>query len=166
MVHPELQLADAGQTEALGRALARTAPLSAPQPILVFLLGELGAGKTTLARALLRELGAEGTVRSPTYTLLERYPLPALLVLHVDLYRLHGADDLEALGLRDDLRPGVLVLVEWPERAGDALPPADLRVSLGFPADAAGEGRLVQLLAGSVEGQAWLERLVALRSQK
>jgi len=152
----ERALADSAATEGLGAALARTAPWSAPQAIAVYLHGELGAGKTTLVRGLLRELGVTGTVRSPTFTLLESYDCAAHLVLHVDLYRLAGSADVAGLGLRDEARPGVLLLVEWPERAAAALPPADLHVHLSI----AGEGRRARLEAASPVGQAWLDAAV------
>jgi tRNA threonylcarbamoyladenosine biosynthesis protein TsaE len=86
-------------------------------PLLIGLSGELGSGKTTWVRAMLRGLGYEGRVPSPTYTLLETYPLESLTLVHMDLYRLGGADELEHLGIRDWLaRDDVWVLVEWPER--------------------------------------------------
>jgi len=113
----ELALADSEHTERLGAALARCAPRPAKDPLILYLQGELGAGKTTLARGLLRELGVTGVVRSPSYTLLESYESGGLRVLHLDLYRLDGAQDLAALGWRDEWTPGALFLVEWPEHA-------------------------------------------------
>jgi tRNA threonylcarbamoyladenosine biosynthesis protein TsaE len=87
-------------------------------PLVFGLRGTLGSGKTTWARALLRGLGYTGRVPSPTYTLLEEYPVGELLVVHLDLYRLGGADEIENLGLRDWLAaPATWTLVEWPERA-------------------------------------------------
>lgn len=137
------ELADVEATDAVG---ARLAPLLAGGG-LVLLSGELGAGKTTLVRALLRALGHPGTVRSPTYALVESYRIGALEVRHLDLYRIADAGELDFLGLRDWLRPGYLVLVEWPERAAGALPPADLALSL----EHAGEGRRLE-----VQGRAGL----------
>ena len=142
-------------TEALGAALARTAPWSAPQPLVVYLCGELGTGKTTLVRGLLRALGVQGTVRSPSYTLLEIYPTAAGQVLHLDLYRLRDPGEVEMLGLRDELNPGAMLLIEWPERADGALPSADLCVRL----EVAGEGRVVDLKAQSAVGRDWLQEL-------
>ena len=122
----ELKLADAAATDALGRRLA-------PGMItgVVYLHGELGAGKTALARAILRGRGYTGTVRSPTYTLVEPYEIGDSMVYHLDLYRLSDPEELEWLGLRDMLA-GVqtLLLVEWPERGQGVLPPADLRITL------------------------------------
>jgi tRNA threonylcarbamoyladenosine biosynthesis protein TsaE len=94
------------------------------------LRGELGAGKTALARSMLRTLGITGLVRSPTYTLLETYPLTSSTVVHVDLYRVSGESAVEELGLRDWVGPDALVLIEWPERGGTAVPRPDLTVLL------------------------------------
>jgi tRNA threonylcarbamoyladenosine biosynthesis protein TsaE len=132
-----IELADVEATDAVG---ARLAPLLAGGG-LVLLSGELGAGKTTLVRALLRALGHPGTVRSPTYALVESYRIGALEVRHLDLYRIADAGEMDFLGLRDWLRPGYLVLVEWPERAAGALPAADLEIALAH----AGDGRRIEL---------------------
>lgn len=142
-------LPDSDATEALGQALARTRPQSA----VVHLQGDLGAGKSTLARALLRALGVTGAIRSPTYTLVERYPVAGGEAWHLDLYRIGDAGELEFLGL--DEGTAVLWLVEWPERGAAALPPADLRVLL----DVEGAGRSARLAAESPQGQQWLARL-------
>ena len=148
----ERLLRDAADTGRLGAALARGIPWTAPQALVVFLQGEIGAGKTTLVRGLLRELGVAGTVRSPSYTLLESYEPKAGRVLHLDLYRLAGGADVAGLGLRDELDPGVLLLIEWPERAAEALPPPDLRIYLALAVG----GRIAQLDAESSTGAAWL----------
>jgi tRNA threonylcarbamoyladenosine biosynthesis protein TsaE len=148
----ERLLGDATATEHLGAALARSAPWSAPQALVVHLQGELGAGKTTLVRGLLRELGVAGAIRSPSFTLLETYSCGAHTVLHADLYRLAGSGDVASLGLRDEMRPGVLLLVEWPERATDSLPAADVRLHLSMQ----GEGRRAILEGTSAIGRAWL----------
>lgn len=148
----ERVLADAAATEQLGAALARSAPWSAPQALVVHLHGELGAGKTTLVRGLLRELGVTGAVRSPSFTLLETYACGAHTVLHVDLYRLAGSGDVASLGLRDEMRPGVLLLVEWPERATNSLPAADVQLQLSMQ----GAGRRAILTGASAIGRAWL----------
>lgn len=142
-------LPDAEATERLGQALARTRPAQA----LAQLHGDLGAGKSTLARALLRALGVQGAIRSPTYTLIERYPLDDGEAWHLDLYRIGHAEELDFLGLDEgDVR---LWLVEWPERGEGALPPADLKVELAVD----GQGRRYALSALSEAGRGWLSRL-------
>ena len=98
----------------------------------VFLDGDLGAGKTTLARGILRGLNYAGAVTSPTYTLVERYDAGARTVYHFDLYRLQDPAELEATGLRDWLDGEAIILIEWPERGGDALPTPDIRVDIRY----------------------------------
>ena len=144
----------AEETEALGRELARVRP-DAGELAVIYLTGELGAGKTTFARGVLRALGVTTAVRSPTYTLLELYELGALTVLHIDLYRLRDAAELEPLGLREWARPGTLWLIEWPERGGGRLPPADLTLTLTVDPPA----HDIALSADSEAGNAWLARL-------
>jgi len=147
----QLSLPDADATETLARALAATQPRSRA---VVFLRGDLGAGKSTLARAWLRAQGVEGAIRSPTYTLVEQYPLPGMgMALHLDLYRIGDAGELEFLAL-DDAQAG-LWLVEWPEHGARALPPADLEIRLAL----AGSGRSARLEAGTIAGREWLARL-------
>ncbi|MEM1081639.1 MAG: tRNA (adenosine(37)-N6)-threonylcarbamoyltransferase complex ATPase subunit type 1 TsaE [Pseudomonadota bacterium] len=97
---------------------------------LVFLSGDLGAGKTTLVRGILRGLGFEGRVKSPSYGLLESYPLQSFTLHHLDLYRLTQPEELFDLGLEELLRPDAVVLIEWPERAEAALPNADWRIRI------------------------------------
>jgi len=146
----ELFLPDSLHTDLLGGALARTRPAQA----VVELQGDLGAGKSTTARALLRALGVTGPVRSPTYTLVERYPLAdGQEAWHLDLYRIGAAEELDFLGL--DEGSATLWLVEWPERGAGALPPSDLRLELAIH----GTGRHARLIAMSDTGRAWLERL-------
>jgi tRNA threonylcarbamoyladenosine biosynthesis protein TsaE len=131
------RLADAAATEWLGQVLA--GPLAracVDAPLVVHLEGPLGAGKTTLARGLLRGLGHEGRVRSPTFTLLEPYELAGCTVIHLDLYRLADPAELDYLGLVDMLAPGSLVLVEWAARGGDRLPQADLLIRLDYDGEA------------------------------
>ena len=150
----ELELLDADATARLGEALARSRPAHA----VVHLRGDLGAGKSTLARALLRALGVTGTIRSPTYTLVERYPLRGGgEAWHLDLYRIGDPAELEFLGL--DADEVTLWLVEWPERGRGALPAADLVVELAV----AGEGRRAELRPLTPSGGAWVE--AALRHE-
>ena len=150
----ELTLGDEAATTAAGAALARALPDLSRQKLLLGLSGDLGSGKTTLARGLLRALGVEGTIRSPTYTLVEPYETAAGSVHHLDLYRLTGDQgELEALSFRE-LRalPG-LVMVEWPERAGAALGLADVQVSLAI----LDSGRRLTLAARTGMGREWLD---------
>ncbi len=124
---PRVWITHSGEeTEALGARLFGTPPAPVRACRVVFLRGELGAGKSTFARGVLRALGVTGPIKSPSYTLLETYELPAVTAVHLDLYRLEDPDELEHLGLADYHRPGFLWLVEWPERGVGRLPPADL----------------------------------------
>lgn len=135
-------------TDALGATLARALP---SESVVAYLKGDLGAGKSTLARALLRELGVSGAIRSPTYTLVERYALAGGEAAHLDLYRIAAAGELDFLGL-DELREARLWLVEWPERGVGALPAPDLEIRLGIE----GGGRVAELRETSGKGRAWL----------
>jgi tRNA threonylcarbamoyladenosine biosynthesis protein TsaE len=128
-------LPDSGATEALGRALAHSFT-AADLGAIVHLRGELGSGKTTCARALLHALGVTAPVRSPTYTLVDTYSAAALLLVHVDLYRVQTTTEVEELGLRDMTGPGYLMLIEWPEKGGVAVPRADLLLQLVYKGDA------------------------------
>jgi tRNA threonylcarbamoyladenosine biosynthesis protein TsaE len=115
------------ETESLGASLLGPAPAPAAPCRVIELRGDLGTGKSTFARGVLRALGVTGPIKSPSYTLLETYELPGVHALHLDLYRLNDPEELEHLGLVDFHRPGYLWLVEWPERASGRLPAADLR---------------------------------------
>jgi tRNA threonylcarbamoyladenosine biosynthesis protein TsaE len=150
-----VELPDSEATEGLGRSLARALPGAAAAGAVLYLQGELGAGKTTCVRSLLRTLGVVGLVRSPTYTLVETYGLPGLTCVHVDLYRLQTLTEVDELGLRDVVGPGCLLLVEWPEKGGSHLPPADLDLSLQY----AGEARRARLDSRSPLGIEWLLNL-------
>jgi len=151
----ELDLADAAATEQLGRCLAQTLPA---EPVVAALSGDLGAGKSTLARALLRALGVTGAVRSPTYTLVERYPTAVGECLHLDLYRIADPEELDFFGL-DELREVARVwLVEWPSRGGNRLPATDLDIELMH----AGEARRVRLKPLTENGKAWLDAASAV----
>lgn len=149
----ELWLPDVDATDALGARLAMTRPAQA----VVHLHGDLGAGKSTIARALLRALGVQGAIRSPTYTLVERYPLADGEAWHLDLYRIADPGELEFLGLDSaDVR---LWLVEWPERGAGALPVPDLTIEMSMR----GLGRIARLRSGSPVGDSWVGRVSAGR---
>lgn len=137
---------------AFGARLAQ----SLDPPCVIFLEGELGTGKTTLARGILAGLGHQGQVRSPTYTLLEPYPLGDRELYHLDLYRLADPDELEYLGLRDLMHERAIWLVEWPERGGDLLPQPDLRIRLAHRPG----GRRLALIPISEKGRALCRGLV------
>jgi tRNA threonylcarbamoyladenosine biosynthesis protein TsaE len=152
----ELNATDAAATLALGARLARALRNDGSrEALVVHLRGELGVGKTTLVRGALRELGVAGTIRSPTFSLLETYDFDGRVAAHLDLYRLSG-DDVEGLGVRDLLTPGNVLFVEWPERAARALPEPDVAVLLEYSE----QGRRVRIDACSEAGrrlvQEWL----------
>ena len=117
--------------------------------------GELGSGKTTCARSLLHALGVTAPVRSPTYTLVDTYGVANLICVHVDLYRVQTTTEVEELGLRDMTGPGYLMLIEWPEKGGIAVPLADLVLQLNYKGDA----RSALLRAVTEGGGAWLAKL-------
>jgi tRNA threonylcarbamoyladenosine biosynthesis protein TsaE len=152
-------LPDSAATEALGAALARTFP-GAGSGAIVYLHGELGSGKTTCARTLLHALGVTAPVRSPTYTLVDTYGVSTLTCVHVDLYRVQSATEVEELGLRDMTGPGYLMLVEWPEKGGAAVPLPDLDLQLVYR----GEARGATLHARSETGEDWIAKLAIDRS--
>ncbi|QIT56020.1 tRNA (adenosine(37)-N6)-threonylcarbamoyltransferase complex ATPase subunit type 1 TsaE [Aquisalimonas sp. 2447] len=141
-----LALPDADATAGLGTDLWRAWD---GRQCVVALQGDLGAGKTTLVRGLLRAAGHTGPVRSPTYTLMEPYDLGDRRVLHLDLYRLADPGELDFLGLRDELADGVLVLVEWPERGVGVMPPWGLEVGLSDH----GDGRCARVVGHDSAGE-------------
>jgi tRNA threonylcarbamoyladenosine biosynthesis protein TsaE len=150
----DFDLPDSAITESLGAALAHAFAASSTGAVL-FLRGELGSGKTTCARSLLHALGVTAIVRSPTYTLVDTYSVGDLNCVHVDLYRLRSTTEVEELGLRDLTGPHYLMLIEWPEKGGDAVPHADVDLQLRY----AGESRVASLSAVSEVGERWLAKL-------
>jgi len=146
----KLTLADADAMEDLGAQLARSIT-----PGIITLSGELGTGKTTLARGFIHGLGHAGKVRSPTYTLVEPYLLDDCAVYHLDLYRLADPEELEWLGLRDMLAERALLLVEWPERGSGFLPAADLTIDIEY----SDSGREVCLMPLTDAGQRLLAQI-------
>lgn len=148
-------LVDEAATLSLGEALARIL-----HPGLVLHLhGELGAGKTCLTRALLHAAGYVGRVKSPTYTLMEPYTImlqgQSTAILHFDLYRLGNPREFIEAGFRDQLDGSAICIIEWPEQAGNLLPPPDLDLYLTV----SGNSREVELLAKSEQGTACLHQL-------
>jgi tRNA threonylcarbamoyladenosine biosynthesis protein TsaE len=159
MGQPELTLDCASEAELAAHAAAfgRVLRCLGPAPLVIGLRGDLGSGKTTWARALLRGLGHRGRVPSPTYTLLEHYDCDGLAIVHLDLYRLGGEDELENLGLRDWLgEPRTVLLVEWPERAPGLAARCDVVLELTVTAPTArrvalyAQGRAGHELAAAV----------------
>lgn len=102
---------------------------------LIYLHGNLGAGKTTFVRGFLRQLGFKHSVKSPTFTLVECYELAPLTIYHFDLYRLENSEELEYIGIRDYFKANTIVLIEWPERAAQLLPKPDLTINIEFVPD-------------------------------
>jgi tRNA threonylcarbamoyladenosine biosynthesis protein TsaE len=154
MHSPTLRLQDIAATEAAG---ARIAPHLAGGMVIT-LSGALGAGKTTLVRGALRALGWRGRVKSPTYTLVEHYSFPSLYLYHIDLYRFEDAAEWEQTGLADCFRDDSVCIVEWPERVGSLLPPADLAVTIEHASDA--DARTLRARAGSEAGERCASALV------
>lgn len=130
-------LVDESATLAFGRRLGAALPRGA----LVFLQGDLGAGKTTLVRGMLRGLGYSGSVKSPTYTLLEPYELANCVVYHFDFYRIADSQELDFIGIDELVDSDALKLVEWPERVADRLPDPDLVVRMRVD----GGGRRIEI---------------------
>jgi len=147
----EWQLPDEDATMALGRRLAAVLP----DGLVAYLYGDLGAGKTTFARAFLRALGVGERVKSPTYSLVEGYDIGERRAFHLDLYRIADPGELEWLGLDSLAEPGAIVLVEWPERGAGALPPVDLELSFRHE----GIGRVVRIEPRSELGRRLIDSL-------
>ena len=127
----------------------------------LYLQGELGAGKTTFVRGLLRGLGYRGLVKSPTYTLVEHYPIAARDIYHLDLYRLAAATELDDIGCRDYFDGRAVCLVEWPARGQGSLPVPDILVDIAIQR----AQRALRCHAHSVAGEQYLRQLAAARAQ-
>lgn len=121
--------------------------------MIVTLSGELGTGKTTLVRGMLRALGWQGPVKSPSYALVEQYEFPSLYFYHFDFYRLERSDEWDSAGFAEYFRPDSVAVIEWPERVAARLPEADVAATLSL----AEPGRRLELHAHTVAGEACLD---------
>lgn len=144
-------LADEQAMAAFGAALAA----SVTEGGVIFLRGDLGMGKTTLSRGVLRGCGHTGSVKSPTYTLVEPYDTPSGPVFHFDLYRLSDPEELEYLGIRDYFTEQALCLIEWPDKGAGVLPSPDLEIQI----ELSGNGRSLLLTPVTQKGQAMVDNL-------
>lgn len=144
-------LAAATDTLALGAALA---PCLQPGMV-IYLCGDLGSGKTTLARGILRALGVTESIKSPTFALVEPYTISSLYLYHFDFYRFTRSDEWVDAGLREYFNSESVCLIEWPEKAGGELPAPDLRIEI----DIDGGGRSVTIMANTEAGGHCLVRL-------
>jgi tRNA threonylcarbamoyladenosine biosynthesis protein TsaE len=127
----------------------------------IFLLGDLGMGKTTLSRGILRGCGHQGSVKSPTYTLVEPYEVEGKCIYHFDLYRLSDPEELEYLGIRDYFDADALCLVEWPDKGRGMLPVADMLLQIELQ----GYGRKLSWVAQTELGQKMADKLLSLNSE-
>ena len=152
-----LVLPDAASSEAAGGRLAS----ALRGGMVIAISGELGAGKTTLVRGCLRALGWNGAVKSPTYMLVEQYPLSSLYFFHFDFYRFADPCEWETAGLADCFRDDSVCVVEWPERVAGLLPPPDLQLTLWHPDDPDSGGRRLALAARTPAGERCLIAMTA-----
>lgn len=154
----QIDVSDVASMEAVGAQLARCCPPGSK----LFLQGELGVGKTTLVRGFLRQMGYQGIVKSPTYTLVEPYALADdTEVFHFDLYRIDDPKDLINIGIRDYFSTAAICLVEWPERGTHLLGQCDLSVTMQYH----GQHRRMQLSYATSRGQSMMTSLTSLTSK-
>ena len=147
-----MQLIGESATQEFGTSVAK---LCKP-PLIIYLIGDLGSGKTTFARGFIRTFGHQGTVKSPTFTLVETYSFEEVSLYHYDLYRLQDPHELEYLGIRDiSAEADIICLIEWPERGGALIPQADLKFTLKH----SGDYRDVEYRAESPLGQSIIDKL-------
>lgn len=148
-----LYLADEEAMTAFGARIAQTTQGHG----LIFLEGNLGMGKTTLSRGIIRGLGHVGAVKSPTFTLVEPYEIGDVRAFHFDLYRLVDPEELEFLGIRDYFEDDALCLIEWPDKGAGFLPKPDLTITIS-PQDS---GRSLKILSQGSRGEAWCAALAS-----
>jgi tRNA threonylcarbamoyladenosine biosynthesis protein TsaE len=158
-----VNVATADDMRSLGRTLGSALRDAGNGALVIGIEGELGAGKTTLVSGVLAGLGIQGAIRSPTYTLIEPYEAAGLQLYHIDLYRLSGAREVEALGIRDLLEESAVLLIEWPSRAAGALPTEDLSISIEYQGSGA-QRRLLRAQTHSSAGDKLLEHILAATS--
>ncbi|MFQ3209964.1 MAG: tRNA threonylcarbamoyladenosine biosynthesis protein TsaE [Colwellia sp.] len=155
----EYFLPDEAATIAIGSGLAEVLKNAAVQhTLVVYLNGDLGAGKTTLTRGFVRGMGHVGNVKSPTYTLVEPYELANWRIFHFDLYRLADAEELEYMGIRDYFNSDCCCFIEWPEKGTGLLAKADLIINIAYQ----GEQRVIELQAESVHGEQVMTELAQI----
>lgn len=147
-----IQAENIDETQKLANQLAAILPKS----FFISLNGQLGAGKTTFCRCLLRALGYQEKVKSPTFTMIETYDLMELIVYHFDLYRIQEIEELELIGIRDYFATEAIILIEWAERGAGILPDADISCNIQIR----GTGRIFQLISQTPKGASIIKQLI------